>query len=137
MKKTNGFTLIELMGVITLLAILALIGIPVVEKHVNKGKREASQIQKSNIELAAKSWMSDNKVQTASYFANCEREDNTTPCNTLIISLKELVDSGYIDDEKLEDPLTGNEIDLDNSYVEIIYVAKKNYDYEVKLKNIK
>ena len=135
MKKTNGFTLIELMGVVAILALLALIGIPVVEKHVNKGKREASEIQISNIELAAKSWVSDNKVQVVNYFANCEKTDETIPCNTLIVSLKDLIDSGYIDNETLEDPVTGKQIDLDNSYVEITYVTKKNYNYEVKLKN--
>ena len=135
MKKTNGFTLIELMGVVAILALLALIGIPVVEKHVNKGKREASEIQISNIELAAKSWVSDNKVQVVNYFANCEKIDETLPCNTLIVLLKDLIDSGYIDNENLEDPMTGKQIDLDNSYVEITYVTKKNYNYEVKLKN--
>lgn len=135
MKKKNGFTLIELMGVITILALLALIAIPVVEKNVKKGKEDAKKIQIKNIELAAQNWVSDNKISMVSYFSNCEKEDENLPCNTKIITLKFLIDEGYMDNETLTDPTTDNPINLETSYVEVTYVTKKNYKYEVVLKN--
>lgn len=136
MKNKSGFTLVELMGVIAVLAIISLIAIPVVEKNVKKGKEEASKVQIQNIQLAAQNWVSDNKTTMVNYFITCEKEDETLPCNTKIMTLQELITEGYMDNETLIDPVTGNQINLDTSYVEITYVNKKNYKYEVVLKNV-
>ena len=38
MNKKNGFTLIELMGVVTILAILSLIIVPIIDKNVKKSR---------------------------------------------------------------------------------------------------
>ena len=136
MKNKSGFTLVELMGVIAVLAIISLIAIPVVEKNVKKGKEEARKVQIQNIQLAAQNWVSDNKTTMVNYFITCEKEDETLPCNTKIMTLQELITEGYMDNETLIDPVTSNQINLDTSYVEITYITKKNYKYEVVLKNV-
>ncbi len=55
--KKQGFTLPELLGIITLLALLALLIIPAVSKNVSKGKRDLYEVQLRNFEKAAKDWM--------------------------------------------------------------------------------
>ena len=124
MKKKNGFTLIEIMGAISIIVLLAIIAVPIIEKNVKKGKEQASEIQIKNIELAAQNWVSDNKAELANYFVN-----NTVKK----ITLKELIDNGYIENETLKDPLNGREYGLTSSVVEIIYISKNNYDYKVTL----
>lgn len=131
--KKNGFTLIELMGAIAILAILAVIAIPIVEKNVRKGKEEAQEIQLKNIKLASQNWVSDNKIEVATNFQNCEIRDPNVPCNTKILTLKFLIDEGYLDNESLQDLTTGKNINLETSYVEVSYVSKNNYNYEIIL----
>ena len=60
MKKDKGFTLVELMAVITILAILSLIIIPIVDKNVKKAKKDVYKIQIENIKIAAMNYYTDN-----------------------------------------------------------------------------
>lgn len=133
--KKYGFTLIELMGVISVLAIIAIIAIPIVEKNVKKGKEEANEIQIKNIKLATQNWVSDNKEEIINYFYNCEKEDPNIPCVTKILTLKSLIDAGYLDNETLKDFANDENINLEKSYIEITYISKNNYNYEVVLTN--
>lgn len=56
----RGFTLVELLAVITLLGLLSLIVVPVVEKLIKDSEEQLYQTQINNIELGAKSWASKN-----------------------------------------------------------------------------
>lgn len=58
MKK--GFTLVELLAVITLLGLLSLIVVPVVDKLIKDSEEELYQTQIKNIEDGAKNWASKN-----------------------------------------------------------------------------
>ena len=60
MKKNKGFTLIELIAVITILAVVALITVPAVNKAITKSKERAYETQKSEIIAAAKKWNLEN-----------------------------------------------------------------------------
>lgn len=60
MKKSQGFTLIELIAVITMLAVIALITIPAVNGAITKSKNRAYQTQKNAILEAAKEWNLEN-----------------------------------------------------------------------------
>ncbi len=59
MKK--GFTLAELLGVITILGALMLIIIPLVSTAIRSANEELYDSQIENIKLALESWMSDNQ----------------------------------------------------------------------------
>ena len=59
MKK--GFTLAELLGVITILGALMLIIIPLVSTAIKSANEELYDSQIENIKLALESWMSDNQ----------------------------------------------------------------------------
>lgn len=124
MKKKNGFTLIEIMGAISIIVLLAVIAVPIIEKNVKKGKEQASEIQIKNIELAAQNWVSDNKAELATYFAKNQIKK---------ITLKELIENGYIENETIQDPINGKEYSLNYSTIEITYISKNNYDYKIDL----
>lgn len=72
MKKEKGFTLAELLGVITLLAIIALLAIPAVAKNISGGKKQLYKAQLENFKKAASNWMAihalevpDGKIHTS------------------------------------------------------------------------
>ena len=56
----KGFTLAEMLGVITILAILGLLVFPAVDKSIKEGRKDLYNVQISNIEQGAKEWVSDN-----------------------------------------------------------------------------
>lgn len=58
--KTNGFTLLELVAVIVILALIGLLTMPLITKLINNNKDKAYNNQIINIENAAKSWGADN-----------------------------------------------------------------------------
>lgn len=96
MKNNKGFTLVELLVVMSLLIILALMIYPTVDNYINKGKEGAYTTQIETIKAAAKNWAADN---------SSELPDNG---ETIKVRLDELVNSGYM--EELIDPKTGEEI---------------------------
>lgn len=56
----RGFTLVELLAVITILGLLSLIVVPVVDKIIKDNKEALYQTQVQNIEQSAKNWASEN-----------------------------------------------------------------------------
>lgn len=58
MKK--GFTLVELLAVVTLIGLLSLIVIPVVDKIIKDNKEQLYHTQIKMIEDSARSWAADN-----------------------------------------------------------------------------
>lgn len=56
----KAFTLIELLGVIVILTILALITIPIIDSSLNKGKENLDAAQKQQLIKALKDYYSEN-----------------------------------------------------------------------------
>ena len=83
--KKNGFTLIEILGVITLLALMSVIVLMVVDNSLKKSKETLSEAQISNIKSAASMWRTDNieMIPDDGYYT---------------LTLGELIDLGYIGD---------------------------------------
>ena len=83
--RKNGFTLIEVLGVVTLLAILSTIVLITVDKSLKDSKETLSQVQIENIKSAANMWKADNieLVPDTGYYT---------------ITLGDLIDDGYIKD---------------------------------------
>lgn len=57
MKKNKGFTLIEIMAVIVILAVIALIVVPLVTGSIKDSKQKLYETQLENIKSGAKSYM--------------------------------------------------------------------------------
>lgn len=98
--KQNGFTLAELLGVITILGLLALIVIPLVDKNIKEGTNNLYESQIKSIETAAEMWGIDHKTELP--------EEN----EELMIPLNKLQQEGYIKND-IENPKTNEVFDPD------------------------
>ncbi len=112
----KGFTLIELMGVIVILAMLAVITVVGFDKMILNGKQDLYDNQVSIIELSAKEWLTDNPS-----FRPTEDEP-------LLITIQTLIDNGYVKGD-IQNPKTGKNFD---SQMKIrITKVSNNYKYEL------
>lgn len=95
----KAFTLIELLGVIIILAIIVLIAVPQIMTSLNNSKSRAYDMNVSSIEKAASQYVTEN----ASQYSNQD---------SFQISLDNLCDSGYLDcpvvNPITNDDMTGN-----------------------------
>ena len=97
MKK--GFTLIELICVITILGLIALIAIPTINNMVVKSRADAYKEQLDTIIDAARTYMSTNSLKLPA------QTDEASTC----VTVKEIQDAGIIDEnESLENPCADN-----------------------------
>ena len=108
----KGFTLVELLAVIIILAIIATISVPSTLNVINYTKEKACEEQVKMIEDAAKRWASDNPMDSRSY-----------------IEITTLQSEGYLDkSEKLLNPKTRGEMKgIVNIYKDEVY---NQYTYE-------
>jgi len=90
----KGFTLIELMAVVTILVILSLIIVPIVDKNVKRSKEDMYKIQIENIRLAGEGYFSDNVSSRPATSSFCS------------VSIDTLVSQGYISGDVVN-PKTG------------------------------
>lgn len=116
MKKRNGFTLAELLGVITILAILALLIIPAIDKTVQNSNKTLYQAQLSTIIEGAKTWSADHVSEL--------------PVNgaSITITLRTLKEGGYVPVD-IKNPITDEPFE-DNLEITI---TEKNSQYKYKV----
>lgn len=117
--KKRGFTLLELLGVIVILSLLALVIIPVVNTVMKDSKEELYGKTINNIELAAKNWASDEENKELLPYENG---------NCIIVKLSELKSGGYVDLD-IKDPRDGKL--LTDDYIAVITRKGKRYEYEI------
>ena len=124
-RNVKGFTLAELMGVIVLLAIIAIIVVPVVDRNLKKGKTVTCKTQEKSVIEAAKNYSSD-----AINVQDCESRGQT--CK---VTIRVLVQKGYLEgsdtsksDAPPINPATGEPYD-NSSYVQILNATGYNYSY--------
>lgn len=123
MKKINkkGFSMVELLAVITILGILAAISIISVQRILEKAKNEYYQKQKNNLIMAAQSYVKSSKENQPKILGQLKT-----------VTLKELKDNKYIDkvvdySKKACDPI--------KTYVDIFYHdMNEDYEYTAYLK---
>ena len=113
----NGFTLVELLGVIVILAVLATIAVIAVDNSIKKSKVTSCLAQKENIIEATRTWQTDYP---------------TTVTKNVFVS--QLINEGYLD-EDLKDPMTDGLYKNNGAYVRIEVSnsgsGKYSYDYEL------
>ena len=112
--KKNGFTLIEVLGVVILLGILSVIVVPVVKDSVKQSKRKAYDKQVNTVITSAKNWASDNIDELSE--------------ETIFVDIQSLKQNGFLENKKIINPVTNEEM---NGCVEISYEEDFNqYKYE-------
>lgn len=104
--KEEGFTLIELMGILVLLGVIAMITVPVVTNSLESSKETAYETQLNQIKKAAKDWSANN----ASSLPVSEN-------SSITITLGALKQGGYIDVD-IKDPVT-NKLFYNCMFIEI------------------
>lgn len=114
----KGFTLVEVILAIAIMALLVLILVPNVIALLNKNNVKSCNNLKSNIESAAKMYVTNNKYKLG---FKCD-----TPKN---ITFKTLVDSGDLKLDstgKLTNPIDKTVIDLEKNKVTVVYSCSNN-----------
>ena len=114
--KKNGFTLVELLGVLVILGIIALIIYPIVKDSIKGGKRDLYNIQISNLESSLHMWAD-------SHVFNLPENDGEVVKVTLD-QLKMSGDAEYNIANPLTDYLFPGDMELKITRV------KKSYTYE-------
>ena len=89
MNKNNAFTLIELLGVLILLAVIALITFPIIDKTLLGAKNEAYERQKDSIIESARLYVTENG------------DYNTSRTR---LNFQTLKDAGFLKDGDILDP---------------------------------
>lgn len=112
MKK--GFTLVELLGVVTIIGLLGLVVVPVLNKVISDNKNDLYDVQINNIKKGASNYISENVFSI-----------NIPNGDSMSITLGELKNLGYISKD-ISDPITGEKFD-DNL---IILIGNNNYGYQ-------
>jgi len=122
----KGFTLVEVLLVIAILAFLLIILVPNVFVLIDKNNVKSCENLKKNIESSAKVYVTNNKYYLG---FGCDETNNTKE-----ITLQELVDSGDLSlnsSGKIINPITDQEILL-TTKVEVVYnCLKKEFTYKV------
>lgn len=117
MKNRKGFTLVELLGVITLLGIIALVAIPTMDALLGKNKEKIYQGQLKTIEGSLRAWGD----------ANLKALPDTNG-DSITIELGDLKLAGLLDNS-FED--TSTETCFQNDLKLTITRVKNNYAYKV------
>lgn len=123
MKK--GFTLAELLGVISILGILALIITPVVTSSINSSKEKAYVKQVGIIENVAKEWGVENNDQLP--------EIGST--KKIAVMLSDLISSGKVQDSSFRNPKTNSDmtgcvvVSYNSQYNQYEYIYNDNDTY--------
>ena len=115
--KQKGFSLVELLGVIVILGILATIIYPIVNKKINASKEDLYTSQIDLIETGARNWGAEHLGELPTYEGESVR-----------ITLLELQNEGYVP-EKLENPKTGEMFPSDIAV--IIRMEQNSLEYQV------
>lgn len=119
----KGFTLVEVIVVLAIIALLVIILVPNVFVLIEKNKEESCNSMIKNIESAAQIYVSNNKYNIG---FNCGVDEN--------ISLKSLVDSGdlKLDKSVLINPINDKTISLEDVSVTVTYdCSSKSFAYVV------
>ena len=115
MKNSKGFTLVELIAVITVLAIVALITVPAVNNAVKKSQERALKAQEDAIIESAKKYALEN-IEILPKIDSGQK----------IIYVGDLVEEGYLDNIPLN-PITNKKM---SDCITVTYIESKDkYTY--------
>ncbi len=117
--KNKAFTLVELLGVIVILGILAMITVPLVQRTIIDNTNQAYEEQITSFERAAKNYVAQNVYE----MTKCQTE-------TCEVTLRELQEKGLLPSGNIVNPKTDENFNL-NNFVLITYDGTKySYNYD-------
>lgn len=132
----KGFTLVEVIVVIAILAVLLLILVPNVFVLLEKNNTKSCENLKKNIESSAKMYVTNNKYNLNIKCFDANNSDSTT----LEIKFQTLIDSGDLTPNttgKITNPIDDKEILLDKSIIKVTYDCNtKEFNYDIEMYDI-
>lgn len=128
MKDNRGFTLIEVILAVLILAILVIIAFPNITSIINKGKIESCENLRESILSASKMYIKDNRYNLDES-VKCENESDKP---SFTITLKTLVEKNYIKGP-FKNPITNEVYHPDDINVKItLNCTTKEFSYSLK-----
>lgn len=125
--KKNGFTLIELIGSVVIISIIALIAFPAIISVLDSGNDKVNASMEQLIISAANKYVNDNVDNYPKKIGSEADDDNTAKDRTYAVSTKtpkltaqELADRGYLELTILE-----KDCNLKDDYVVVTSNTKK------------
>ncbi len=115
---SRGFTLIEMMGVIILLGILAVVIGVDVNMHITESRKDTCLLEEANIIDAAKMYYTD-------YPDNLPTKGKDAHLNISSV----LINEGYLE-KNLTNPMT-NKVYSKESYINVSTLNEKKYEYKI------
>ena len=120
----KGLTMIELIGVIIIIGVIATIAVPNVSKYIERGKLTTFISYEKSMEDAATNGVLDCIGNNA---AKCDPPEKGEIKD---VKLKALIDGGFIENLKTTE---GGTCDIDKSFVRIENKGNLNYKFKVCL----
>ena len=117
-RKKKGFTLIELMAVIAIIAILAAVLVPTVSGYINRSKKTAVITQVRNVITAVQTYnaTADKPIVTTEDSATA----TTTNVNKTVTEIQALVGEDLVDDDSVTK--------LDNMNYDVMVLINEDSD---------
>ena len=123
--KKSGFTLVELLAVIVVLAVISAIAFPIVGDIIDNSEEKAYEQQIKTIERAARNWVANN----SNLLIEMDSDDNMVN-RSCYLYLSDLKDLGYLENEETINP--NNDENLDDIMIFIDYGEEMNqYEYNI------
>ena len=120
MKNKNGFTMVELLAVITIMGILMGIGVVSVQKATNRSRENFYKSQRSTLSNAASSYLADHKEDYPIYVGQAKD-----------VTLRTLQTNKYIG-EFTDHSKNPSSCDKDLTKVVVIKTDTNHFDYYVR-----
>lgn len=129
--NNKGFTLIEMIMVIAILAMLAVLTTPNVIKMINKNKADNYNSVIDSIVSSCDLYVSDNRYKLR-FNNTCSGDYEATPNVSTSITLKDLVNSKDIS-TPIRNECTNEELNYDTIKITITLDCKtKNFSYKIE-----
>ncbi|MFA5604134.1 MAG: prepilin-type N-terminal cleavage/methylation domain-containing protein [Bacilli bacterium] len=126
MNNKKAFTLVELLGILIILGVIALVAFPSLLNSYKKSTEKEYERFLKDMELITESYLND----------HLETIKLSEPGDSVFIDLVELVDGGYLSKKKVN-PKTKEEIQLNTSMiVTLLNDYTKKYEYTGKVSGI-
>lgn len=130
MINRKGFTLVELLAVLVVLAVISTIAFPIVNNMIDAAEEKAYEQQIKTIQKAAKNWEADNSNLLI------EIDENDEMVNiSCYVTLDRLKYEGYLENVETIDPIDDSimdsyvvsfEYDIDaNQYYNEVYMSEE------------
>ena len=113
----KGFTLVEVRGVVTVLALILIVAVPSLTKTLKKNEQNKYNDYIENLEMAAENYVVD-KLQEGQSFNDY-----------MIFSMGDLIDNGYVK-EIMTNPETNEKITRDYK-IKVTKNADGTFKYEI------